>query len=150
MYIKVNDGNAVNYSIAQLKKDNSSVSFPKEITSEILSDFDVYQVVIQDRPDITASQKAEMNSTPTFVGGEWVYGWSISNKTQQEIDFDNDSFASNIRRIRDSLLAETDWHALSDVTMSAEMAAYRQALRDITAHANFPNLTETDWPTKPG
>ena len=149
MYIKVNDGNAVNYSIAQLKKDNSSVSFPKEIPSEILSDFDVYQVVIQEKPDITASQKAEMNSTPTFVNGEWVYEWSISNKTQQEIDFDNDSFASNIRRIRDSLLAKTDWYALSDVTMSAEMAAYRQALRDITNHADFPYLTDEDWPEAP-
>jgi hypothetical protein len=26
---------------------------------------------------------------------------------------------------------------MSDVTMSAEMAVYRQSLRDITAHANF-------------
>jgi hypothetical protein len=39
--------------------------------------------------------------------------------------------------------------ALTDVTMSAEMAAYRQALRDITTHANFPNLTEEDYPVKP-
>jgi len=37
-----------------------------------------------------------------------------------------------LRGTRNSLLAETDYLALSDQTMSAEMTAYRQALRDIT------------------
>jgi hypothetical protein len=54
-----------------------------------------------------------------------------------------------MRAKRDGLLADTDWMALSDVTMSADMTAYRQALRDITSHANFPYLEEADWPTKP-
>ena len=53
------------------------------------------------------------------------------------------------RTKRDTLLAETDWMALSDVTMSVDMPMYRQALRDITSHANWPNLSESDWPTKP-
>jgi hypothetical protein len=63
--------------------------------------------------------------------------------------------ASN-RKHRDRLLAETDYLALSDATMSAEMTTYRQALRDITTHANWPNLVYPDmdgsggdWPTKP-
>jgi len=38
---------------------------------------------------------------------------------------------------------------MSDVTMSTEMATYRQALRDITAHADFPNLADDDWPVEP-
>ena len=53
------------------------------------------------------------------------------------------------RTTRDTKLAETDFYALSDVTMSTEMTTYRQALRDITSHANWPNLEEADWPTKP-
>jgi hypothetical protein len=53
------------------------------------------------------------------------------------------------RTKRDGLLAETDWMALSDVTMSEEMTTYRQALRDITTHSNWPNLSEADWPVKP-
>ena len=57
--------------------------------------------------------------------------------------------AESIRNQRATLLAETDWMALSDVTMSAAMATYRQALRDITDHANFPYLAESDWPVKP-
>jgi hypothetical protein len=50
---------------------------------------------------------------------------------------------------RDRLIAETDWWASSDLTMTAEQTAYRQALRDITTHANWPHLSEDDWPTKP-
>jgi len=29
------------------------------------------------------------------------------------------------------------------------MTTYRQALRDITDHSNWPNLQEADWPVKP-
>lgn len=53
------------------------------------------------------------------------------------------------RQTRNMLLAETDFYALSDVTMSSDMENYRQTLRDITSHNNWPNLTEEDWPTKP-
>ena len=52
-----------------------------------------------------------------------------------------------VREKRDRLLAATDWTANSDVTMSDEMRAYRQALRDVPSQAGFPdNVT---WPVKP-
>jgi hypothetical protein len=57
--------------------------------------------------------------------------------------------ATSNRSTRDAKLAETDWHGMSDVTMSSEMTTYRQALRDITAHENWPNLEDADWPTAP-
>ncbi len=53
------------------------------------------------------------------------------------------------RATRDAKLAETDFYALSDVTMSSEMTTYRQALRDLPDHSNWPNLGDADWPTKP-
>ena len=40
---------------------------------------------------------------------------------------------AELRKERDRLIAETDWWASSDITMSEEHSAYRQALRDITA-----------------
>ena len=61
----------------------------------------------------------------------------------------NDRAAAKIRTERDAKLAETDWTQVADAPVDqAAWAAYRQALRDIPTHANFPNLTETDWPTK--
>ena len=59
-----------------------------------------------------------------------------------------------LRLERDEKLAETDWWAVSDLTMSNDRKTYRQALRDLPASAdpkldsdNF--LTNVTWPTKP-
>ena len=54
-----------------------------------------------------------------------------------------------VRTDRDSRIALTDWTGMTDVTMAADMTTYRQALRDITAHENFPDLETEDWPTAP-
>jgi len=51
------------------------------------------------------------------------------------------------REWRNILLAETDWWAVSDRTMSDEEYNYRQALRDIPQQEGFP--TNIVWPTKP-
>ena len=52
-----------------------------------------------------------------------------------------------LRMERNKKLVETDFYALSDVTMSSEMSTYRQALRDITDSAT--SLDDVTWPTKP-
>lgn len=52
-----------------------------------------------------------------------------------------------LRTERDRKLAETDWWAVADRTMTAEQTAYRQALRDITE--TYTSLTDVVWPTKP-
>lgn len=53
------------------------------------------------------------------------------------------------RSLRENFLKETDWWASSDLTMTQAQRTYRQALRDITDHANWPHLLDADWPTKP-
>ena len=52
-----------------------------------------------------------------------------------------------LRAERDRRLAETDWWAVADRTMTAEQTAYRQALRDITV--SYTSLDDVVWPTKP-
>ena len=52
-----------------------------------------------------------------------------------------------LRTKRTKLLSETDYLALSDVTMSSEMTTYRQALRDLPANTTDP--ANPVWPTKP-
>jgi hypothetical protein len=58
--------------------------------------------------------------------------------------------AATIRSHRNFLLTESDWMALSDVTMADNWKTYRQALRDLPTHSDWPNLKDSDWPTKPG
>ena len=54
---------------------------------------------------------------------------------------------NELRTKRNQLLAETDYLALSDVTLSTEMAEYRQALRDLPANTADP--ANPVFPTKP-
>ena len=61
-----------------------------------------------------------------------------------------DKHLSRLRVKRNGLLAETDFYALSDVTMSEEMTTYRQDLRDLPS--GLTTVEEVDnvtWPTKP-
>ena len=53
----------------------------------------------------------------------------------------------DLRAERDRKLAETDWWAVADRTMTAEQTAYRQALRDITN--SYTSLDDVVWPVKP-
>ena len=62
----------------------------------------------------------------------------------------------NLRFERNIRLAETDFYALSDVTMSSDMTTYRQALRDLPSNyttddskALAEDLSNLNWPTKP-
>ena len=56
----------------------------------------------------------------------------------------------DLRSKRNRLLAETDFYALSDVTMSDDMKTYRQELRDFPAGKDtVEKCNNATWPTKP-
>ena len=56
---------------------------------------------------------------------------------------------ADLRAERDRRLAETDWMAGSDVTMSSAWTTYRQALRDVPSQDGVTGLDNVTWPTKP-
>ena len=67
-----------------------------------------------------------------------------------------DRAMATLRFLRTEKLRETDYYALSDVTMSSDMTTYRQALRDLPSNyttsdsgALKPDLSNLNWPTKP-
>lgn len=154
MYAKIVNGQveAFPYTVSMLRNEHPNTSFPKNVPDELLASYDIYPVR-QDLnfPEVDLStHKVVKATTPTLIGDEWVLGFSIAEKTQEEREFYAEAEDYNNRRIRDQKLAETDWWALPDSpTMTAEQTAYRQALRDITTHSNWPILSEADWPTKP-
>lgn len=96
-------------------------------------------------------------TTEPFTSAEEVEEFVISNvskynwwqpyidpavREQNRIDM----VTADNRSKRDALIAATDWWASSDLTMTDGQTAYRQALRDITAHDNWPELADADWP----
>ena len=57
---------------------------------------------------------------------------------------------ADLRSRRNQLLAETDFYALSDVTMSDDMKTYRQELRDLPEGKDtVDKCNNVTWPTKP-
>ena len=76
-----------------------------------------------------------------------------AQRDQEEADWEAGAFdraMANLRQDRNRKLAETDFYALSDVTMSDEMKEYRQDLRDITEGLTTAEEVEAvEFPTKP-
>ena len=57
---------------------------------------------------------------------------------------------ADLRSRRNRLLAETDFYALSDVTLSDDMKTYRKDLRDLPAGKDtVDKCNNATWPTKP-
>ena len=80
-------------------------------------------------------------------------GISVSAKTRavkehsREIDGPPIS-AEDARRIRNQLLANSDWTQVADAPVDrAAWATYRQSLRDLTAQEGFPGAIV--WPVPP-
>ena len=77
-----------------------------------------------------------------------------AQRDAEELAWSNGAFdraMENLRAERNSKLKETDYLALSDQTLSADMNTYRQQLRDITNGLNtVEDVNSVTWPTKPG
>ena len=84
---------------------------------------------------------------------EWHNGTTPISKADIEAQIpavEFDMAMEDLRAKRNKLLADTDYLALSDNTMSAEMTTYRQALRDITnGLTTVADVEAVTWPTKP-
>ena len=93
-------------------------------------------------------------------GNKMVDGQLVEMTDAEQTAFDNANTAwtnaaparrmVDLRKQRDKLLAETDYMALGDVTLSDAWKTYRQALRDITGTTPSDDaLSNITFPTKP-
>ena len=84
---------------------------------------------------------------------EWHNGTTPIPKADIEAkipEVELDEAMADLRSKRNAKLAETDFHALSDNTMSADMTTYRQELRDLTnGITTVEQANAVVFPTKP-
>jgi len=147
----------------QLRNENKHMSLPESWTDATLESLGVARVQSVSQPSANTTH-VPVNDGVEQVDGVWRQKWVMQARFTEYTDANNnvitvqsqadayqqsldDTEAAKVRATRDTLLAETDFYALSDVTMSAEMTTYRQALRDVPSQAGFP-YTIT-WPDKP-
>jgi len=107
---------------------------------------------------IEAIQKINPNAEVTVRGNdinsiEWHNGTTPISKEDIEAQFpavELDMAMADLRAKRNQLLQDTDFHALSDNTMSADMTTYRQELRDLTnGITTVEQANAVVFPTKP-
>lgn len=141
------------------------MSLPRVWTSGVCDALNVDPVLASPAATVGAYQYSARDGVEQDANGNWVEKYVArdmfadttedgvtTTKAEHEAAYqarlDANAATAN-RATRNSKLAETDFYALSDVTMSDAMATYRQALRDLPTHDNWPNLEEADWPTAP-
>ena len=107
---------------------------------------------------LKAIQKINPNAEVSIGGNSldditWHNGTTPISKADIEAQFpivEFDIAMEDLRAKRNKLLADTDYLALSDNTMSAEMTTYRQSLRDITEDlTTVAEVEAVTFPTKP-
>ena len=159
----------------QLRKEHSNMSLPQSWTEDTFALLNVARVQKTEAPAVGQYQTAQKDGIEN-VGGVWKEKWSVVDmfsdytddegvthtKAEQEAAYQADldaKVAESVRTQRDKLLAECDWVTVKAVDQNAQDSLgiqvpqvwldYRQALRDITNHANFPSLQDADWPVEP-
>jgi hypothetical protein len=140
---------------------NPNMSLPRVWNDSVLDALDLDPVLRSPAATTTAYQTSVRDGVEQDANGNWVEKYVArdmfaddddSTKAEKEAAYQAEldaDIASAHREKRNTLLSETDMYGLSDMTMSAEMTTYRQALRDLPTHANWPNLGDDDWPVKP-
>lgn len=149
----------------QWRNEFANMSLPRVWKAATLDALDLDPVLKSPAATVGIYQTSVRDGVVQDANGNWVENYVArdmfadttedgvtTTKAEHEAAYQatlDERTATANRATRDIKLAETDFYGLSDVTMSTEMTTYRQALRDITTHANWPNLSDDDWPVKP-
>ena len=142
MFVKLTNGKPVKYTMGELRRDNPNTSFPKHISDETLASYDVYRVTEVAAPKVD-NKAYRLTQGIENVDGVWTQTWKAMKLPE-------DQASANMRAHRDNLLSQSDWTQVADAPVDqTAWATYRQELRDITQHPNWPHLEDSDWPVKP-
>ena len=147
----------------EIRRLHPSTSFPRVWNTETCDFIGVDPILESPKPEVTDLQQVLGDGVEQDSLGNWVYKFIIADKFSDHTDTDGvlhskaDSEAAHLQSLEDAkftslrternrLLDETDWTASTDVTMTAEMTTYRQALRDLPSTADINDIV---YPEKP-
>tara|TARA_Y100001972_G_scaffold60367_1_gene73887 strand:- start:639 stop:1052 length:414 start_codon:yes stop_codon:yes gene_type:complete len=136
--------------MANVSEALSSLGITEWVLRGEPTDEDEFKEMFRKVTGATADNTAIESDDPTKFGVTWK---QVSDEMTK---IDAAAPMVELRRQRDAKLAETDFHALSDVTMADNMKTYRQQLRDLPASSGGKDATLKDgvlenvtWPQKP-
>ena len=108
----------------------------------------VIKAILKINPNAEVSVSADDINTIVWENGTTPIPKANIEAKIPEVELDN--AMADLRQKRNAKLAETDFHGMSDRTMSADMTTYRQELRDLTNGVTTKKQAESVvFPTKP-
>lgn len=131
------------YSETQFRRDNPNTSFPKPIkTPTEAQNGTLVAVTEAGRPTVTDTQVAVPDATPTLVDGKWVRGWTVRDKTAEELAEDLDRKKATIKARRDKAMeAGTTINGVSIATDDLS----QQRITGAALAANIDNTITVKW-----
>lgn len=159
MQIRIRATGAVMFE-SEFRQLHADTSFPQQLTQEVLDRLDADVVFEGPQATPTTPYQYSQRDGVEQIDGKWYTKYTLgpvfadtpeATAAQQEAEYKarkDAEQAANVRATRNAKLAETDWVVIKALESNApqdfEVAAKRQALRDITAQAGFP--WEVVWP----
>lgn len=144
MFIKLIDGTPVPYSLAELRRDNPTVSFPREIPDDLAAEWGLLPLQMTPHPDINRLTEDIAQGTPELVNGAWTQVWTIVPLSQDEAEL-------RVRTERDRRLAACDWIVIRAKELGQSVPGpwftYRGDLRQLPEQEGFP--FGVIWPVPP-
>ena len=153
----------------EIRRSMPNTSLPRVWTADICEFLGIDPVLAAPAPAASGEYKVvSRNGVTQDANGNWVQAYverdmfsdytdedgTAHTKAEQEEAYTarkDAEAATAARATRDGLIASCDWMAIKafegGTTVSTEWATYRQALRDVSAQAGFPN--DITWPEKP-
>jgi len=159
MYALIENGAVVQYpySASNLIQDNPETSFPADISNATLESFGVY-IVYNTTPPVVTNDQYLQEGTPVYNDEDqrWEQVWIVVDMTPEQIAQRDESDRQANKAQAETLLQQTDWTTIPDVsdpavsdpylTNSAEFAAYRSTIRKIAVN---PPITVDVWAVAP-
>ena len=148
----------------EIRRLHPSTSFPRVWNTDTCDYIGIDPVLASPKPEVTNLQQVLADGVEQDALSNWVEKWRVADKFSDYTDEEGvvhtkadqesaylqgleDTAFESLRAERNRLLAETDWTASTDVTMTAEMTEYRQTLRDLPA--NTVDVFNPIFPVKP-
>ena len=153
----------------EIRRSMPNTSLPRVWTSSICDSLGIDSVLAAPAPAPSGEYKSVgRNGVVQDANGNWVQAYTERDMFSDYVDEEgvtvtkasqeeaytatkNAEAALAVRNTRDGLIASCDWMAIkafeAGTTVGTEWATYRQALRDVSAQAGFPN--DITWPTQP-
>lgn len=144
MYVKITNGSAVPYSLAQLQRDNPTVSFPRHLSEALAAEWGLAALRMRPQPAYDRLTETCEEGAPIFEAGQWTQTWQITQLPEKQA-------AQCVRSERDNRLTACDWVVIRakelGQTVPIDWFTYRSDLRQLPQQPGFPY--KVSWPTPP-